>query len=131
MCDGDTRLCRTRLVRSYAIPSATVVRKVTVPDEDVESLFGSYDENLKHLETAVRRPHPHQRPRAASSKAKPADVARAERVLDQLAGLMRGGYKLAKGDVRTASQLVAQDETVELADYFLRGADPDARASVR
>jgi phosphate starvation-inducible protein PhoH and related proteins len=42
-------------------------------------------------------------------------------VLDQLAGLMRGGYKLAKGDVRTASQLVAQDESVELSDYFLRG----------
>ena len=49
------------------------------------------------------------------------DVARAERVLDQLAGLMRGGYKLAKGDVRTASQLVAQDDSVELSDYFLRG----------
>ena len=35
---------------------------------------------------------------------------------------MRGGYKLGKGDVKTASQLVAQDENVELADYFLRGA---------
>ena len=51
-----------------------------------------------------------------------ADVARAERVLDQLAALMRGGYKLAKGDVKTAAQLVAQDDSVELADYFLRGA---------
>jgi phosphate starvation-inducible PhoH-like protein len=52
----------------------------------------------------------------------PQDVARAERVLDQLAGLMRAGYKLAKGDVRTAAQLVSQDEGVALADYFLRGA---------
>jgi phosphate starvation-inducible PhoH-like protein len=50
------------------------------------------------------------------------DVGRAERVLDQLAGLIRGGYKLAKGDVKTASQLVSQDESVELADFFLRGA---------
>jgi phosphate starvation-inducible PhoH-like protein len=33
---------------------------------------------------------------------------------------MRGGYRLAKGDVKTAAQLVAQDEHVELADYFLR-----------
>ena len=40
-----------RAGQELAIPSATVVRKVTVPDEDVESLFGSYDENLKHLET--------------------------------------------------------------------------------
>ncbi len=35
---------------------------------------------------------------------------------------MRGGYKLAKGDVRTAAQLVAQDDNVALSDYFLRGA---------
>jgi phosphate starvation-inducible PhoH-like protein len=49
------------------------------------------------------------------------DVARAERVLDQLTALMRDGYKLARGDVKTAGQLVAQDERVELRDYFLRG----------
>ena len=51
-----------------------------------------------------------------------ADVGRAEKVLEQLTGLIRGGYKLAKGDVKTASQLVSQDENVELGDYFLRGA---------
>jgi phosphate starvation-inducible PhoH-like protein len=51
-----------------------------------------------------------------------ADVIRAERVLEQLASILRGGYKLARGDVRTAAQLVAQDGQVELADYFLRGA---------
>jgi phosphate starvation-inducible protein PhoH and related proteins len=49
-------------------------------------------------------------------------VPRAEKVLDQLSTLIRGGYKLAKGDVRTAAQLVAQDENVELADYFLRSS---------
>ena len=35
---------------------------------------------------------------------------------------MQGGYQLGKGDVKTAAQLVSQDENVELADYFLRGA---------
>jgi phosphate starvation-inducible PhoH-like protein len=50
------------------------------------------------------------------------DVIRAEKVLDQLTTLVRGGYRLAKGDVRTAAQLVEQDENVELADYFLRSA---------
>jgi phosphate starvation-inducible PhoH-like protein len=49
------------------------------------------------------------------------DVARAERVLDQLTSLMEGGYKLGKGDVKTAAQLVSQDENVDLADFFLRG----------
>jgi len=35
--------------------------------------------------------------------------------------MMDEGYKLGKGDVKTAAQLVAQDENVELADYFAKG----------
>jgi phosphate starvation-inducible PhoH-like protein len=50
-----------------------------------------------------------------------ADVGRAQRVLGQLTTMMDEGYKLGKGDVKTAAQLVAQDENVELAEYFLRG----------
>src|SRR5919109_1237491 len=97
------------------------MRKITVPDEGAESLFGTYDENLKHLESLFN-----VRIRTSGSEllveGDPADVARAEKVLDQLATLIRGGYRLAKGDVRTAAQLVAQDENVELADYFLRAS---------
>ena len=87
----------------------------------MESLFGSYDENLKHLETLFNvrtRTSGHE----VIVEGDAPDVARAERVLEQLAALMRGGYKLAKGDVKTAAQLVAQDDQIELADYFLRGA---------
>jgi phosphate starvation-inducible protein PhoH and related proteins len=96
------------------------MRKVSVPDDGVESLFGSYDENLKNLEAQFNvriRTNGHELIVEGDS----ADVARAERVVEQLAALIRGGYKLAKGDVKTAAQLVAQDESVELADYFLRG----------
>jgi phosphate starvation-inducible protein PhoH and related proteins len=95
------------------------MRKVAVPDEGAETLFGTYDENLKHLEGLF-----HVRIRTSGQEiiveGETADVARSERVLEQLTALMRGGYKLGKGDVRTASQLVSQDENVELADYFLR-----------
>ena len=96
------------------------MRKIAVPDEGAESLFGNYDENLKHLETlfAVRIRTSGQE---LIVEGETADVARAERVLDGLAGLMRNGYKLGKGDVKTAAQLVAQDSSVELSDYFLRG----------
>jgi phosphate starvation-inducible PhoH-like protein len=105
-------------VRSIAAPAST--RKVTVPEEGAESLFGTYDENLKQLESlfSVRiRTNGHE----LIVEGETTDVSRAERVLDQLSDLIRSGYKLAKGDVKTASQLVAQDENVELADYFLRG----------
>ena len=90
------------------------MRKIAIPDEGIESLFGTYDENLKHLETLFNvriRTNGHE----LIVEGEAADVARAERVLDQLAALMRGGYKLAKGDVKTAAQLVAQDEAVDLA----------------
>src|SRR5215467_6791628 len=95
------------------------MRKIQIPPEGAESLFGAYDDNLKHLEGQFT-----VRIRTTGSEliveGEPADVARAEKVLDQLATLIRGGYRLAKGDVKTAAQLVAQDDTVELADYFLR-----------
>src|SRR4051795_13763342 len=95
------------------------MRKIQIPDEGAESLFGTYDENLKQLESQFG-----VRIRTSGSEliveGDPGDVSRAEKVLDQLTTLMRGGYRLAKGDVKTASQLIAQDENVELADYFLR-----------
>ena len=101
------------------------MRKVQIPDEGAESLFGTYDENLKQLESQFG-----VRIRTAGKEliveGEPAEVARAEKVLDQLAGLMRGGYRLAKGDVKTAAQLVSQDESVELSDYFLRSASKSA-----
>jgi len=97
------------------------MRKVQIPPEGAESLFGTYDENLKQLESQFG-----VRIRTSGSEliveGDPADVARAEKVLDQLTSLMRGGYRLGKGDVKTAAQLVAQDENVELSEYFLRSA---------
>jgi len=101
------------------------MRKIQIPDEGAESLFGTYDENLKQLESQFG-----VRIRTSGKEliveGEPADVARAEKVLDQLSSLMRGGYRLGKGDVRTAATLVAQDENVELSEYFLRSATKTA-----
>ena len=110
-----------RVLKEIPIPPATVMRKISVPDEGAESLYGPYDENLKHLESLFNvrlRTNGHE----VIVEGEAGDVARAENLLEQLSSLIRGGYRLAKGDVRTAAQLVEQDEHVELADYFLRGA---------
>ena len=58
----DTIACNAA-IRRRPIPPATVMRKIQIPDEGAESLFGTYDENLKQLEVAVQRAHPHERPR--------------------------------------------------------------------
>ena len=59
------------------------MRKIAVPDEGAESLFGNYDENLKHLEGLFG-----VRIRTSGQEliveGDATDVARAERVLDQL-----------------------------------------------
>jgi phosphate starvation-inducible PhoH-like protein len=92
-----------------------------LPEEGAEALFGPLDENLKLLEAQFNvQIRTSQKEVIVEGEA--ADVGRAERVLGQLTTMMDEGYKLGKGDVKTAAQLVAQDENVELAEYFLRGA---------
>jgi len=92
-----------------------------MPDEGIETLFGSFDENLRSLESALGvmlRTSGHDIVIEGGAD----EVARAERTLSQLAGLLREGYRFARGDVKTAANLVTQDPNVELQEYFLKGA---------
>jgi len=95
------------------------VAKITLPEEGIETLFGSFDENLKYLESlwGVRvRTQGHE----LLVEGPPPAVAKVERLLGQLTSLFQEGYKIANGDVKTAAQLVASDSSVDLRDYFLK-----------
>jgi phosphate starvation-inducible protein PhoH and related proteins len=96
------------------------MRRIAVPEEGVETLFGSYDENLRQLESTfgVRiRTQGHD----LIVEGSPADEARVERTVTELASLMREGYRVSNGDVKTAAQLVSEDAAVALKDYLVRG----------
>jgi phosphate starvation-inducible PhoH-like protein len=96
------------------------MRRVSMPDEGIETLFGAFDENLRSIETALNvtlRTSGHDVVVEGAAD----DVGRAERTLAQLAGLLKGGYRFARGDVKTAAQLVSQDPNIELQEYFLKG----------
>jgi phosphate starvation-inducible protein PhoH and related proteins len=99
---------------------APALKRVTLPHEGVETLFGSFDESLRQLESALG-----VRLKTSGSdvvvEGAAEDVARAERVLEQLGGLLRDGYRFGRGDVKTAAQLVAQNPNVQLQEYFLKG----------
>ncbi|HEX5214154.1 MAG TPA: PhoH family protein [Vicinamibacterales bacterium] len=100
---------------------STSMRRIAMPDEGIETLFGPLDENLRHLESALGvtlRTSGHDVVVEGDAE----EVGRAERVFAQLAALLREGYRFARGDVRTAAQLIAQNGGVELQDYFLKGA---------
>ena len=96
-----------------------------MPDEGIETLFGSFDENLRSLESALRvtvRTSGHDVVIEGDAE----DVAKAERTLSQMGALLREGYRFARGDVKTAAQLVTQDPNVELQEYFLKGTSRSA-----
>src|SRR2546428_4381328 len=97
------------------------MKRLTVPEEGIETLFGSYDENLKHLEALFNvriRTQGHDLLVEGESP----NVDKVDRVVAQLSSLMRDGYKLSNPDVKTASDLVAQDTAVDLRDHFLKGS---------
>src|SRR6266851_37779 len=97
------------------------MKRLTVPEEGIETLFGSYDENLKHLEALFNgriRTQGHDLLVEGESP----NVDKVDRVVAQLSSLMRDGYKLSISDVKTASDLVAQDTAVDLRDHFLKGS---------
>ena len=78
------------------------MKRITVPEEGIETLFGSYDENLKHLESLFNvriRTQGHELLVEGESP----DLDKVNRIVDQLSSLMRDGYKLSKSDVKTAS----------------------------
>ncbi len=97
------------------------MKRITVPEEGTQILFGSYDENLKHLESLFNvriRTHGHE----LLVEGDEPNIGRVDLVVGQLASLMRDGFKLAAADVKMAADLVARDEAVDLRDHFLKGS---------
>jgi phosphate starvation-inducible PhoH-like protein len=95
------------------------MKKIAVPDDGIETLFGSYDENLRFLESLLNvqiRTQGHQ----LLVEGDPAAEAKVERIFGQLSSLLNDGYRLSKGDLQTASQLVLEDDDVDLREYFLK-----------
>ena len=97
------------------------MKRISVPEEGIETFFGSYDENLKHLEALFNVRIKTQGHDLIIEGDAPG-LDKVDRVVGQLSSLMRDGYKLSNSDVKTASDLVASDTQVDLRDHFLKGS---------
>ena len=95
------------------------MRKIALPQEGVETVYGAHDANLKHIESLLNVEIRTQGTDVIIEGA-PADEARAGRIFEQLGLLMDEGYTLANGDVKTAAQLIVDNDGVDLRDYFLK-----------
>jgi phosphate starvation-inducible PhoH-like protein len=97
------------------------MRKIPVAQDNIETLFGSYDENLRQLESTFGvqiRTQGHD----LLVEGAPADEEKVARTVSQLSALMKEGYRVTNGEVKTAAQLVAEDADVDLRDFLVRGA---------
>ncbi len=90
-----------------------------MPDDGIEQLFGAHDSHLTAFEELFGvqvRTDGNQL--LVDGEARAVDAV--ERTVRQLSALVGDGYQLSADDVRQAAQLVMQDATVRLRDYFAK-----------
>jgi phosphate starvation-inducible protein PhoH and related proteins len=95
------------------------MRKVTVPEAGVTTLFGAYDDNLRQLESLLNvriRTQGHE----LMVEGDAVNTAKVARLVEQLGVLIGEGHAINDRDVKTAAQLVADDAAIDLRDYFLK-----------
>jgi phosphate starvation-inducible PhoH-like protein len=96
------------------------MRKITLPEEGIETLFGAHDGNLKHIEQLLGVRLRTQGHELIVEGDKHAEHV-VEVIFNQLSGLMGEGYALVNGDVKTAAQLLTENADLDLRDYFMKG----------
>ena len=95
------------------------MRKVTVPEAGVTTLFGAYDDNLRQLESLLNvriRTQGHD----LMIEGDAANTAKVARLVEQLGSLIDEGHSISDKDVKAAAQLVAKEPDTDLRDYFLK-----------
>jgi phosphate starvation-inducible PhoH-like protein len=93
------------------------MKKIALPQEGIETLYGAHDANLKHIESLLDveiRTHGDE----LIVEGTKADEQRVEQIFEQLKGLLEQGHLFANGDVKTAARLLIENPQVDLRDYF-------------
>jgi len=96
------------------------MKRIALPEEGIETLYGAHDANLKHIENLLDVSIRTQGSQV-TVEGDPAAERLAEQLFIQLKALVDEGYQLTNGDVKTAAQLIADNAVVDLRDYFLKG----------
>src|ERR1700675_3284279 len=92
----------------------------------VESLFGTLDENVKLLESALRVTTQLQDGKIAIEGEAP-QVDRAVRLIDEYNQLIREGRRMSHGDVKAMIRVATQDPKITLRQVLEPGAPARAR----
>jgi phosphate starvation-inducible PhoH-like protein len=96
------------------------MKRIALPEEGIETLYGARDANLKHIESLLNVEIRTQGSEL-TIEGDPKDELRAQLIFKQLKDLIDEGYPLGNGDVKTAAQLLVENADLDLRDYFLKG----------
>ena len=95
------------------------MKKIELPPRAIETLFGVHDQNIKYLESLLDV-RVDARGQDLTLDGDPADVATAERIIEDFAALFREGKNFTDRELREAFAQIAEDRAYSLRDYFTK-----------
>lgn len=95
------------------------LKKVTLPEDAVRSLFGPYDENIKHLE-GLLGVRVNLRGNELNIEGDEQDVEVVEGILADYAALFDEGRRMSNDELKSAFKQIAEDRAYTLRDYFTK-----------
>jgi phosphate starvation-inducible PhoH-like protein len=96
-----------------------VLKKVTLPENAIRSLFGPYDENIKHLE-GLLGVRVNLRGNELIIEGDEQDVGLVQNILDDYAALFDEGRQMSNDELKSAFKQIAEDRAYTLRDYFTK-----------
>jgi phosphate starvation-inducible PhoH-like protein len=96
-----------------------MLKNITLPEEAIRSLFGPYDENIKHLENLIPV-RVNLRGNELSIEGDEQDVEVVEKILSDYAALFREGQRMSSEELKSAFKQIAEDRAYTLRDYFTK-----------
>ena len=95
------------------------MKQIELPPRGLETLFGVHDQNIKYLESLLDI-QINARGHNLTVTGEPKDVATAEQILQDFAGLFAEGRQFTDRELREAFTQIAEDRAYSLRDYFTR-----------
>ena len=106
------------------------MKKIALPQEGIETLYGAHDANLKHIESLLNVEIRTQGDELIVEGAKATSSA-SRAFSSSWRSCMDAGYALANGDVKTAAQLLVENADLDLRDYFLKDGQKQTAAGTK
>lgn len=95
------------------------MKKLLLPEKGIEVLFGSYDENIKYLETLLNI-RVGMRGSDLMVEGSDEDTRLVEQILEDFISLMNEGVTPGSDELKTAFKQIADDRTMTLRTYFTK-----------